>query len=119
MKNWTIKQESWELRYLTGQTQIAFCVVFVITTKSFDTVNQLLLTRDGSEFREVRDKETPTATLTYGPSPIGGIVFFQSLIKEDQRNQPTAPEIVRAIRFADATIGTDFGPLECATPTHH
>jgi len=96
-----------------------FCGGRVITTKSFDTVNQLLLTRDGSEFREVRDKETPTATLTYGPSPMGGIVFFQSLIKEDQRNQPTAPEIVRAIRFADATIGTDFGPLECATPTHH
>lgn len=89
----------------------------VITNTPFSSVNQLFLTRDGSEFRQVRANETPTATVTYGPSPMGGIVFFQSLLSEDRRNQPTAPEVVRAIRFADATIGTDFGPLECATLT--
>lgn len=85
----------------------------VVTSKQFNETNQLELVRDGQEFREACPNEDSDATLTCGPSPTGGIIFLH-LDETTPTGTMVAPEMVRAIRFCDRSLGTNFGPLDCA-----
>lgn len=84
------------------------------TGTTFDTTRTFRLVRDGTEYRGAREDEPPVARLTAGPNPMGG---FLSLSLDPIRNQPgmpVAPEMARALRFADRRLGTGFGRLETA-----
>ena len=87
----------------------------VITTTKFDRTKHISLVREGLEYREACDNDTATAAITYGPSPMGGIVFVKISENDERKNEPVANEVVRAIRFADERLGTHFGQLDCAT----
>lgn len=85
----------------------------VTTNATFDA-GTLELVRDGAEYREARGDEAPVATLVVGHNPIGGFLSF-SLDRD--RNPPgasTAPEMCRVLRFADRSLGTEFGQLTAA-----
>ena len=85
----------------------------VVTSKKFNETIQIELVRAGQEFREACPNEDSDATLTCGPSPTGGIIFL-NLNKTTPTGTMVAPEMVRATRFCDRSLGTNFGPLDCA-----
>lgn len=86
----------------------------VLTSRSFDETTEIELVRHGKEFWELRDDKVADATLTCGPSPAGGIIFLE--LNEETHTPGTlvAPEMVRALRFCDRALGTNFGSLDCA-----
>ncbi len=60
---------------------------------------------------EARGDEAPEATLAVGHNPIGGYLSFSLDPDRNQPGTPAAPEMCRALRFADRRLGTGFGPL--------
>ena len=70
--------------------------------------------RDGEEFRESRPGEGRHGTLQVGPGPVGGFVRFVLDPGRIERGRSAAPEVVRAFRFADRALGTDFGEFDVA-----
>ncbi|MDE0053819.1 MAG: hypothetical protein OXT64_06130 [Gammaproteobacteria bacterium] len=85
-----------------------------ITTRTTLDAVTVDLVRDGTEYREARGDEVPVATLVASHSPIGGFLSFSL---DENRNQPdtsTAPEMCRALRYADRNLGTEFGRLTAA-----
>lgn len=86
----------------------------VLTSRSIDETTQIKLVRHGMEFRELLEDEVADATLTCGPSPAGGIIFLDLNEETSTTGTLVAPEVVRALRFCDRRLGTDFGPLDCA-----
>lgn len=86
----------------------------VLTSRSFDETTEIKLVRHGKEFREMIEDEAADATLTFGPSPAGGIIFLDLNEETSTTGALVAPEVVRALRFCDQRLGTDFGPLDCA-----
>ena len=82
-----------------------------VTTNTTLDAGTFDLVRDGTEYREARGGEVPVATLAVGHNPIGGFLSFSL---DPGRNQPgtsAAPEMCRALRFADRSLGTGFGRL--------
>ena len=90
------------------------CAGWAVTQTTFDSSGVLEVVRDGDEYREIRSGEEPHGTFQFGPSVMGGFVRFVLHPKWIQRGSSTAPEVVRALRFADRELGTDFGELEAA-----
>ncbi len=86
----------------------------VVTSRSFKETSQIKLVRVGQEYTELCDDGIADATLTCGPSPTGGIIFLELNQETNARGALVAPEVVRALRFCDRRLGTDFGPLDCA-----
>ena len=70
--------------------------------------------REGDEYREARPDEEPHGTFKFGPSVMGGFVRFVLHPTRIQLGSSAAPEVVRALRFADRALGTDFGDLAAA-----
>ena len=68
--------------------------------------------RDGAEYRESGRGEEPHGTLEAGPGPVGGFVRFALRPERIERGRSAAPEVVRAFRFSDRSLGTDFGEFE-------
>lgn len=90
------------------------CAGWTVTRTTFDDSGMLELVRDGDEYREARPGEEPHGTFQFGPSVVGGFVRFVLHPTQIQRGSSAAPEVVRALRFADRALGTDFGELETA-----
>lgn len=86
----------------------------VVTTRRFEELVEFRLVRDGEEFREALPGEIPIASLTCGPSPVGGIVFLQVTDSSENSRMLIAPEMVRALRYCDYRFDTGFGQLNCA-----
>lgn len=84
------------------------------TRTKFDGNDSMALVRDGDEYRQARTDEDAEATLSYGPGPIGGFVRFRLNDDLVVPGGSVAPEVARALRFADRALGTDFGPLAAA-----
>ena len=87
---------------------------WTVTSAKFEDSGEFPLVRDGDEYREACPGEEPLATMTCGPGPLGGFLAFRL---DPERNEPgasAAPEVVRALRFADRRLGTDFGALTAA-----
>lgn len=91
----------------------------VVTSRSFNETSEIKLVRDGQEYREPCDDEVADATLTCGPSPTGGIIFLGLNKESSTAGALVASEVVRALRFCDRRLGTDFGPLDCALEVHN
>ena len=90
------------------------CAGWAVTRTAFDSSGVLEIVRDGDEYRETGSGEEPHGTFQFGPSVMGGFVRFALHPTRIQRGSSTAPEVVRALRFADRELGTDFGELEAA-----
>lgn len=86
-----------------------------ITDTTFDATRAFRLVRDGTEYREAHEDERPVARLVAGPNPLGGLLSLSLDPIRNQPGMPAAPEMARALRFADRRIGTSFGSLETAT----
>ena len=90
------------------------CAGWAVTSKTFDSSGVLEIVRDGDQYRESRSGEEPHGTFQFGPSVMGGFVRFVLHPTRIQRGSSTAPEVVRALRFADRELGTEFGELDAA-----
>ena len=90
------------------------CAGWAVTRTTFDSSGVLEIVRDGDEYRETGSGEEPHGTFQFGPSVMGGFVRFVLHATRIQRGSSTAPEVVRALRFADRELGTDFGELDAA-----
>lgn len=90
------------------------CAGWTVTETTFDDSGMLEVVRDGDEYRETAADEEPHGTFQFGPSVVGGFVRFVLHPTQIRRGSSAAPEIVRALRFADRALGTDFGALEAA-----
>ena len=86
----------------------------VVTNTALDECIAFDLVRDGADYREPRDDESPAARLVAGPNPIGGFLSFSLDPVRNRPGEPAAPDMARALRFADRQLGTAFGPLATA-----
>ena len=86
----------------------------VVTDTTFDASITFDLVRDGTEYREARQDELPVAKLVAGPNPLGGLLSFSLDPIRNEPGVPAAPEMSRALRFADRRLGTGFGWLATA-----
>ena len=86
----------------------------VVTDTRFDLTSTFNLVREGTEYREARQDESPVAKLVAGPNPIGGFLSFSLNPIRNAPGMPVAPEMSRVLRFADRRLGTGFGWLETA-----
>ena len=87
---------------------------FVVADTVFCTSSTFNLKRDGTEYREAHGDEVPVAKLVAGPNPIGGFLSFRLDPVRNRPGAPAAPEMARALRFADRRLGTAFGRLVTA-----
>ncbi len=90
------------------------CAGWSVTPNTFDESGSLEVVRDGDEYREGRVDEEPHGSIQYGPSGLGGFLRFTSQPAQIQRGSSTADEVIRALRYADQALGTEFGELEAA-----
>ena len=90
------------------------CGGWAVTRTAFGDSGVLEIARDGDAYREAGSGDEPHGTFQFGPSVMGGFVRFALHPTRIQRGSSTAPEVVRALRFADRQLGTDFGELEAA-----
>ena len=90
------------------------CAGWSITQRTIHGSGLLDVVRDGDEYRECASGEQRHGTLQYGPSVMGGFLRFALHAAQIQRGSSSAPEVIRALRFADRALGTEFGELEAA-----
>ena len=90
------------------------CAGWSVTPTKFDENLTLNVVRDGDEYREIRPGEAPHGTVQVGPSSVGGFLRFTLRPERVERGLSAAPEVVRAFRFTDRALGTDFGEFEVA-----
>ena len=90
------------------------CAGWAVTRTAFDSSGVLEIVRDGDGYRETGSGEEPHGTFQFGPSVMGGFVRFALHPTQIQRGSSTASEVIRALRFADRELGTDFGELDAA-----
>ena len=84
------------------------------TSTQFNENAGFNLVHENGEYREAPSNQKTHAVLTYGPGPLGGFLGFGLDADLNQTGTPVAPEVVRALRFADRRLGTNFGHLEAA-----
>lgn len=87
------------------------CAGWSVTSTEFSSSDTLDVVRDDDEYREARPGEEPDATFRFGPGPIGGFLRFSIRRERVVPGPSTAPEVVRAFRFADRRLETEFGEL--------
>ena len=90
------------------------CAGWSVTPRKFHGNRTLAVLRDGSEYRETLPGEESDGTLQAGPGAAGGFLRFALRPERIERGPSAAPEVARAFRFADRTLGTEFGELEVA-----
>ena len=90
------------------------CAGWSVTSTKFDENRTLEVVRDGDEYRESRPGEEPHGTVQLGPSSMGGFLRFTLRPERVERGPSAGPEVVRAFRFTDRALGTDFGEFEVA-----
>ena len=90
------------------------CAGWSVTGRKFDENLTLDVVRDGDEYRESRPGEESHGTVQVGPSSVGGFLRFTLRPERVERGLSAAPEVVRAFRFTDGALGTNFGEFEVA-----
>lgn len=90
------------------------CAGWSVTSTAFTTSDTLDVVRDDDEYREARSGEERDATFQFGPGPVGGFLRFSVRPERVVPGASAAPEVVRAFRFADRRLGTEFGQLTAA-----
>ena len=91
------------------------CMGWSVTPLRIGENRMLDVVRDGEEYRECLPGEEPHGTLQAGPGPVGGFVRFVLQPDRIELGRSAAPEVVRAFRFADRALGTDFGEFDVAS----
>lgn len=87
---------------------------WVVTPFELREHGTLELARDGDDFTRRREPDEVVASLVSGPNPVGGFLSLRLTEAALPTGSPAAPEMVRALRFADRRIGSAFGPLTAA-----
>ena len=90
------------------------CAGWSVTPLGIEENRVLDIVLDGAEYRESRPGEEPHGTLQAGPGAVGGFIRFALRPERIGRGPSAAPEVVRAFRFSDRVLGTDFGEFEVA-----
>lgn len=90
------------------------CAGWSVTSTKFDENRTLTIVRDGDDYRESRPGEEPHGTVQLGPGSAGGFLRFTLRPERVECGPSAAPEVVRAFRFADRALGTEFGEFEVA-----
>ena len=90
------------------------CAGWSVTSTKFEENRTLDVVREGDEYRESRPGEAPHGTVQIGPSSLGGFLRFTLRPERVESGPSAAPEVVRAFRFTDRALGTDFGEFEVA-----
>ncbi len=90
------------------------CAGWSATPLRIEETRTLDVVRDGDAYRERQPGEDRHGTLQVGPGPVGGFVRFVLDPERTERGGSAAPEVVRAFRFADRVVGTDFGEFDVA-----
>lgn len=85
-----------------------------VTRAKFEENQTLDVVRDRDEYRESRPGEEPHGTIQTGPGSAGGFLRFTLRPERIERGRSSAPDVVRAFRFADRALATDFGEFEVA-----
>ena len=107
--------------YLLEQAIVKFaddrriCTGWSVTSRRFGETRILRIRRDGNEYREAQTGEQPDGALDFGPSSAGGFVRFVLNPDRIAKGPSAAQEVLRAFRFSDGALGTDFGTLEAAS----
>lgn len=91
------------------------CTGWSVTSRRFEETRIFNIRRDGNEYREARMGEQPDGTLEVGPNSAGGFVRFVLNPERIEEGPSAAQEVLRAFRFSDRALETDFGPNEVAS----
>ena len=91
------------------------CAGWSVTPRRFAESRVLNVLRDGDEYRECGTGEEPHGSLQIGPSPVGGFLRFTLHPEQIETGESAAAEVVRAFRFSDRALGTEFGEFEVAS----
>jgi hypothetical protein len=84
--------------------------------KTWVTDDWIGLVHEGDGYRSALDDEIFDATITRGPSAVGGFVRAEFVPARVEVGPSIAPLVVDAFAFADRTFGTDLGPLSPPVP---
>ena len=87
---------------------------WIVTPFKVREQGTLALARDGDEFVGQEGQEEAIASLVSGPNPVGGFLSLRLTEAALPIGKPAAPEMARALRFADRQLGTAFGNLTAA-----
>ena len=87
---------------------------WIVTPFKLREHGTLALARDGDEFVVQEGQEEAIASLVSGPNPVGGFLSLRLTEAALPVGSPAAPEMARALRFADRQLGTAFGNLTAA-----
>lgn len=90
------------------------CAGWSVTPRRFDANRTLEVLRDGAEYRERLSGEDHDGAIRAGPGAAGGFLRFTLRPERIERGPSAAPEVVRAFRFCDRVLGTEFGKFEVA-----
>ncbi len=91
------------------------CAGWSITSRLFQENLVLDIVRDGEEYRKSRPGEERHGIVQTGPGSAGGFLRFVLDPERIESGPSVAPEVVRALRFSDRALGTDFGEFEVAS----
>ena len=81
------------------------------TAATWTESETVLLQGDASGFRVLGDAGTADATLSYGPSLMGGFVRCEFVAARVPKGPSVAPRAVAALAFVDEYCGAGIGPL--------
>ena len=95
------------------------CTGWSASARRFEDTGVLDIVRHGNEYREATTGERPDGTLEVGPNSAGGFVRFVLNPDRIEKGPPAAREVVRAFRFSDRLLGTEFGSNEVARNVRH
>ena len=87
---------------------------WIVTPFKLREQGTLALARDGDEFVVQEEQGEAIASLVSGPNPVGGFLSLRLTEAALPIGNPAAPEMARALRFADRQLGTAFGNLTAA-----
>ena len=91
------------------------CAGWSVTSRTFEENQVLDVVRDGDEYRKSRRGEERHGIVQTGPGSAGGFLRFVLSPERIENGPSVATEVLRALRFSDRVLGTDFGEFEVAS----
>jgi len=87
---------------------------WTVVSRVFSETHEVGVVDVGGQFRHAGAEELTHATVTVGPSNLGGFVRYQPDPERTPAGGSIAARAVAAFAFADQELGTGIGPLQAA-----